>query len=357
MNLSIISFTGNGVELSLRTAEALEENSEIAGTVSLYTKCKHPGAAGQAAYVDCGIAQWAGAQLREQKALLFIGACGIAVRAVAPYLTDKLHDAPVLVMDELGRHIIPLLSGHVGGANALACGIGAAVGAEPVITTATDLNGRFAADLFAKRNDLWITDRAGIARVSSKVLAGQKITVSVEPGHERQGSRMPEGLAGIPYPPAGYADLVVSSEERDFDAGLVLRPREYIIGMGCRRGKSLEELEAFIKERIREAGILEEQLSALASIEQKKHEPGLLAWCQARRVPFLTYTARELWEAEGTFLGSSFVAETVGVDNVCERAAIKACKGAGSLVCGKYAKDGMTIAIAKRDWSVTFDET
>lgn len=354
MTLSIVSFTEQGKELSKRVAEALGEAPQMELEARLYTKCKAGMGQTDVPYVAAGISDWAGEQMGEQNAILFIGACGIAVRAIAPFLKDKLQDVPVLVMDEKGCHIIPILSGHVGGANGLACKVGGAVGAEPVITTATDLNGRFAVDLFAKRNGLRITDRAGIARISAKVLAGQGITVSLEPGHEQGQGRLPEGLTEVPYPPEGYADLVVSAQERPFEAALVLKPREYIVGMGCRRGKGLEELEAFVEENIRKANILPEEIYALASIVQKKEEPGLVALSRAWRVPFLTYRAEELREVEGAFQGSPFVAETVGVDNVCERAALRACGAGGRLVYGKHARDGMTIAVAKRNWSVNF---
>ena len=103
-------------------------------------------------YVEEGMGEWAGKQMAEKHTLLFIGACGIAVRAIAPYITDKLHDSAVLVMDEGGNYIIPILSGHVGGANEIAVKIAVEIGAVPVITTATDINGKFAVDLFAKRN-------------------------------------------------------------------------------------------------------------------------------------------------------------------------------------------------------------
>lgn len=108
-------------------------------------------------------------------ALIFIGACGIAVRAIAPWIMDKLHDSPVLVADEMGKYVIPLLSGHVGGANELAVRLAGALGAIPVITTATDLHDSFAVDIFAKRNDLRICNREGIAKVSAKYWQARKL--------------------------------------------------------------------------------------------------------------------------------------------------------------------------------------
>ena len=121
MKLGIISFTNNGLELSKRVAESLMENTGI--TTSVYTKCslvKTHDTKTNAVFVEKSIADWTKEQMQEKNSILFIGACGIAVRAIAPNLTDKLHDSPVLVLDEQGQYVIPLLAGHYGGANELA---------------------------------------------------------------------------------------------------------------------------------------------------------------------------------------------------------------------------------------------
>lgn len=352
--LSMISFTENGMRLAARLARLLGEDN-----CSLFTRCsayKRAGQADMVKFVDARIGEWAGEQMESGNALIFIGACGIAVRAVAPNLTDKLHDVPVLVIDEKGQYVIPILSGHMGGANELAARIAQRIGAEPVITTATDLNRRFAVDLFAKRNDLSVVNKDGIAKVSSKVLSGQEISVSVETGHLENPSHPPEGVRIVLYPPACPVDVVVSSEAGQFDAAILLKPREYVIGMGCKKGKEAEKIEDFIAKTMGEIGISCMQIYALASIDVKREEQGLLSWSRTRRIPFLTYTAKELGEVQGTFKRSDFVKEQVGVDNVCERAALKASGPAGKLVYEKRAADGMTIAVARREWSVRFDE-
>lgn len=338
MRLSMISFTENGKRLSERIAKLLENELEV----ELYTKY----GADLADNVKMSVGDWAKEQMRERKALLFIGACGIAVRAVAPHLTDKLHDVPVLVMDEKGKYIIPILSGHMGGANDLASRIAGKTGAEAVITTATDRNQKFAVDLYAKRNNLYIANKDGIVKVSSKVLAGKEVTISIEAGH---GITCEEtGVQLVPYPPAGFVDIVVTSKVDVYDASILLIPREYVIGIGCKRGKDVKEIDALISKTINKMGISIMQIFAVSSISQKRDEQGIIEWCRKEGIPFLTYTAEELQEVNGNFTESLFVKEQVGVDNVCERAAVKSCGENGKLLVPKIAENGMTIAIAMR---------
>lgn len=355
MQLSVISFTKKGIRLSEKVFDSFNLRN-----VKCFTKCKAALAEEEKrehiTYVSQSISKWAEEQMREKNCLLFIGACGIAVRAIAPYLTDKLHDSPVLVMDEEGQFVIPLLSGHVGGANEIARFLAEKMQAMPVITTATDVNRKFAVDIFARKNNLTITNKDGIAQISSKILNEEDITIAIEYGHWNTQKKLPQQIKMVEYPPKNPVDVVISSEKQDFCSKLLLIPKEYVVGIGCRRGKEEEKLWSWIQRNIRELGIAMEQIYAFASIDKKKDEESLLTIARKERIPFFTYSAKELECVQGNFQESEFVKETVGVANVCERAALLACGEGGSLVYEKHAEDGMTIAIAKRKWSVTFDE-
>ncbi|MCM1049754.1 MAG: cobalt-precorrin 5A hydrolase [Clostridiales bacterium] len=358
MRLSIISFTESGKVLSASIAETIENDLDI--EVYLYTKCHNyvdkavSLMSPHVEYVESSLADWTKERMREKDALLFIGACGIAVRAIAPFLTDKLHDVPVLVMDEKGKYIIPILSGHMGGANELARYIAGKMGAEAVITTATDINGKFAVDLFAKRNNLHIVNKDGIVKVSSKAIADEEITISIETGHEIIGVR--DGVRIVPYPPEQFTDIVVTSKDDKFDVCVILKPREYVIGFGCKKGKVIKEIESFIFDKLNELGISITQVAELASVSNKRGEQGIIDWCKKEGLPFITYTAEELEKVDGNFTASTFVKAQVGVDNVCERAAVKGCGECGKLIAPKTAENGMTIAVAKKEWKVCFDE-
>ena len=353
MKISIISFTENGEKLSERVSKKIGDRE-----TELFTKCTYfSGDSERVRKIDVPVACWAGEQMAKGNALIFIGACGIAVRAVAPHIVSKLSDSPVIVIDEKGEYVIPVLSGHIGGANELACRIAGCIGAVPVITTATDIRKKFAVDLFAKKNGLFIENKEGIAKISAKVLAGDKISLSVETGHMETEDGLPDGFYRLCYPPNEKADILITSEAGTFGRLLTLRPREYIIGAGCKKRKDPELFAAFIRNNIVKAGIREDQIYALASIDVKENEPAMVEWSQKRKIPFLTYSSEELLSAEGDFSESDFVKSQVGVGNVCERSAMKAAGPGGELILKKYAEDGMTIGIAKRRWRVRFDET
>ena len=384
MKLAIISFTENGIKLSQTVAKRLSGRK-----VTLYTKCSRYTAEDlKVQRVKESLQVWTAQRMAEGDALLFIGACGIAVRAIAPNLTDKLHDVPVLVMDEEGRYVIPILSGHVGGANELARELADLMDARPVITTATDVQKKFAVDLFAKRNHLEIMNKDGIAKVSAKALVGEQLTIAVrakniecyhpkfcevceEDFTEAENQLLREAsmhkqdqevcgveppLRLVPYVKNQQIDIVVSEMPDNKNALIWLRPRRYVVGMGCRKNKASEELLAFYQETLEQAMVEPGEVYALASIEKKKDEPGLLAISERMRIPFFTYTAEELNRVGACVHSSEFVKAQVGVDNVCERAAFAGCGVSGWLIYEKHAFDGMTIAIAERNWSVILDE-
>ena len=154
-----------------------------------------------------------------------------------------------------------------------------------MITTATDLNKKFAVDLFAKRNNLYIANKDGIVKVSSKVLAGKEITICIETGHEITCEET--GVRIVPYPPDRFVDVVVTSKDDVFDTSLLLKPREYVIGIGCKKGKKANEIDKFISKTINEMGISIMQIFALSSISQRVMNRGLLNGVEQKGFHFL----------------------------------------------------------------------
>lgn len=374
MKIRIISFTRKGAILSQKLKQSLADCHECI----LYTKCVHYRAAQQNqnendneneddngtfpdSIVTCvkqSTVDWAACAFREKEeenALLFIGACGIAVRSIAPLLRDKLTDCPVLVMDEEGNFVIPILSGHFGGANELARQIAQKMGAVSVITTATDINHLFAVDVFAKKNGLTIADKSGIAKVSSAILEGKTITMTIDGTY---GGNVPKEVQMVPYPPSEPVDVLAAVQsDQGMPEALHLIPKSIVLGMGCRKGKQFQEIDSFVREELQRQKIPFGAICALATIDRKKEEQGLLAFAEKYRLPFLTFSKEVLSQADGTFQSSGFVLKQMGVDNVCERAAVTAAGAGCRLRIEKSVKDGMTLAAAEKEWSVNFDET
>lgn len=316
-------------------------------------------------YISQNISDWTAAQMSEKKALIFIGACGIAVRAIASSVNNKLKDSPVIVIDELGKFVIPILSGHVGGANEFAVLLAALMNATPVMTTATDINNKFAVDVFAKKCRLAIVNKDGIAGVSSKVLAGEVVTMSVDwehiPAKHRslikafldEADMSADAIKTVGFPPAYGADIVVSCEKaKDPKNGSIyLKPTQFVLGIGCRRDTAFENIDRAIRQSLLKLQIDISDIDMIASIDVKKDEPGIKEFCERNRIEFVTYTADELMAVQGEFSASQFVREHVGVDNVCERAAVlvcsRECNKAGELIYKKHKYDRVTVAAAR----------
>ena len=290
---------------------------------------------------DMDLSIWTKEAFEGHIPLVFICATGIAVRTIAPYVTNKLSDSPVIVIDELGKNVIPILSGHYGGANDIANTLAKALNAGLIITTATDVNNVFAIDVFARENGFKIINKDGIKDISKKVLNGGKISIKTKIDNNIVG-QIPKEVEIVEK---GKADVTISDET---SAGFTLIPKRLVLGMGCKKGKSFKELLTFVTCEY-SIEYLRENLYAIATIDVKENEIGLIKLAQFFGAKFLTYTSKELQQVKGDFPASEFVKDTVGVSNVCERAAVL---GAGlstrNLVLEKTADNGMTLAAATR---------
>lgn len=305
--------------------------------------------------------EWTKECFQKRLPILFIGACGIAVRTIAPFVEDKRYDSPVLVMDDRGRYVIPILSGHLGGANELAKMLEMRCGCIAVITTATDIHEQFSIDLFAKDNGLLIIEKEGIVKVSSKLLKGENVTIAIDPNILHEGE-LPRQLKLVEFhlEENQSADIMIVTAEiyQNHNAlhgkDITLVTKDYVLGVGCKKGKTFEELLDFIKSVC--PIDWECRLNKITSIDLKRDEIGLIELAQYEKVPFVTYSSSDLMEIEGDFSTSAFVKDVTGVDCVSERAAVYgAGKELNCLLMKKIAKDGMTLALAKTKRShITF---
>lgn len=291
--------------------------------------------------------------------ILFVGAVGIAVRKIAHYVDNKLTDSPVVVMDEEGKFVIPLLSNHIGGGNALSKILADITCGQVVITTATDVNKVFSVDIFAKNNGLGIANKDGIKKVSSKILQGLKVSMAIHPEIEVDHEMLPDCIRLVDYtaknidilidmPPAVTRICEPEPVDEAKTAALTLVFKPYVLGLGCKKDTDYSKLEKFISKTLSDNGIDESLIASMASINLKKKEKCLLYYEARHRLSFATYTKDELEAVEGSFSQSDFVKSVTGVSNVCERAAMKLAGDGARLLLPKVAHDGMTLSVSLR---------
>jgi cobalt-precorrin 5A hydrolase len=332
MKVGIITFTERGFNLGTQLGELLGKE---AYQVSTYR---------------CGkdtLRTWTSSHFDSDEALVFVGAAGIAVRAIAPHLKSKTCDPAVLVIDEHGKFVIPVLSGHIGGANKLGLHIAKLLRALPVITTATDCNRVFSVDTWASERGIKILNPEKIKWASARLLAGEYVYLksffSVEGG-------LPDGIV---LTEEEY-DIVLTVRSRGRRDALRLVPPILTLGLGCQRGITADALEEAFEMILKKGSCYREAVYQVASIDLKTNEPGILEFCRRNSLPLITFTAADLNKVKGKYSSSDFVKKTTGVDNVCERSAVLA--GGGELYVKKNAGNGITMALAISPYNVRFME-
>ena len=332
MKIAVLYVTERGRLLSARIAACCGEH-----TVQRFCHTSHTDT--QAQSFESLSAQTA-ALFPGVQALVFVCAAGIAVRMIAPHIRSKAADPAVLVMDDGGKYIIPLLSGHLGGANALAEQLAARLGALPVVTTASDGSGVFSPDSFAAANHLTVTDLAIAKQFSAALLDGASIGLQTA----YPCRHVPPALTGKHCRMGIY--IGTDPAAQPFPVTLRLIPKDLVIGIGCKRDIPPAQLEAVILRTLQTAGLDPSRLYAAASIHAKAEESAIVSFCEAYRIPLRTYSAGELMAVPGNFSASAFVMEKMKTDNVCERSAVL-CSG-GTLLLPKTTANGAAIAVAQR---------
>jgi cobalt-precorrin 5A hydrolase len=341
MRINVIAFSTNGCRTAIRLKDALPEEDV---RIFAKTQCDTLGVE----RIQEKASEWTGRSFEECDAIVYIGAVGIAVRYIAPYIKAKTVDPAIVGMDEHGRWAIALLAGHIGGANALTARIAERMGAEPIITTATDLNGKFSVDTFATVNNLRIMGLRTAQDVSVRVLDGAFVGFTSEVPVKGD---LPNGLT---LADSGEFGVSISTDISKMPFGTTMRlvPMDMILGVGCKRDTDPEKMQEFVSEILKEDGIADQRVGAVCSVDLKKDEEAILSLAKRYRVPAHFYTSEQLMSLEGEFSKSDFVRSVTSVDCVCERSS-KMPFG-GEIIRKKTARDGMTLAICQRPMDVRF---
>ena len=297
--------------------------------------------------------------------LVFFLAAGAVVRLIAGLLGSKTTDPGVLVVDEEANFVIPLLSGHEGGANALARQVAAHLGATPVVTTASDTQAEFRlADL--EESFGWTAEPAEQFKPTALALVDrQPITIVQQVGHRGcwlDERRLPENVRVVAnVDEQAVAEHVIwitdrlagSAKDHDLQRVLWYRPKSLVLGVGCERGVSLEALEDGLRRTLQEHGYAFGSIAALASADIKRDEPAIVALAAKYGWDAHFYSAEELSQVAGIANPSAVVEACVGTPGVAEPAALLA-SGSEQLLVEKqrvaspFSPRRMTFALARR---------
>ncbi|ADH86282.1 cobalt-precorrin 5A hydrolase [Desulfurivibrio alkaliphilus] len=325
MKIGVLAMTAGGRKLAARLAAELE-GAELVP-------------------VDGGIkATLAGAWSRYQ-GLVCIMAAGIVVRAVAPLLRDKYHDPGLVVVDECGQHAISLLSGHRGGGNELARRVALLCRGQAVITTASEVLGLPALDLWAEDRQLVPATPEVMTRAAARLVNRGTLRVY----SEETADELPAGLEPVAEP--GAAELIISIHDHWPPGTLLLHPRCLVLGIGCNRGTPATELATAIDELLAAHRLAPAAIHNLASIDLKQDEPGLLELAASRRWPLVFYSKDELNQVAG-LKPAPAVLKATGAGGVSEPAALLS-SGNQQLMIRKQKWRNVTLALARANFTLS----
>lgn len=291
-------------------------------------------------------------------AFIFIMATGIVVRTLAPFIIDKRSDPAVVVLDEKAQHVISLLSGHIGGANALTKKLALQLGADPVITTATDVNEKMAVDLLAESLNLSMEPFDQLKYINAEIVQGRPVDFFIDQAltnapyyiKKLQACQIEAKLMEIKPATCFSGSSVILTEQVNMPNGagrLFLKPRKLAIGIGCRRDTTQPEILQAIQTACEKIGKSMHDIACIASTVVKKDEQGLIAASKTLAVPLYFYENVPMQQMIDLYNLdiSPFVTKQIGIGNVCEAAVLLASQSK-KILLHKTKLTKVTVAIA-----------
>lgn len=297
--------------------------------------------------VDGGIKSILEESFKNADGLIFISATGIAIRYISKFVKDKKMDPAILVIDDMGKFVISLLSGHLGGANELSNKIARDISAIPVITTATDGRGIEAIDMYSKRKNYHMLDMTSVKDVTAAMVNGEKIAIYSDYKEDINYNNFTliDSLDNIDNDIRAL--VIVSNKKIDLSLDIpytVLVPKDINIGIGCKRGVETSRIISAIYEVLDRENIYVESLRKMGTVEVKKDEVGILEAKDILNIPLEIFTIEELKKVESIFEGSEFVRKTIGVSCVSEPSAYLLGE---KMIVLKSVHNGITISISQ----------
>lgn len=279
-----------------------------------------------------------GRLMKEYNALIFAASTGIAVRAIAPFIKSKTEDPAVIVVDVLSKFTISLLSGHIGGANALTLKVSTILASTPVITTATDNLKIKAPDIIAKENGLIIDNLKKMKDISALLVASKKVAFIDEENliDIQEGYTSDLNAAGKVY----VTNKLMTLKDNE----LKLIRKNIVLGIGCRKNYDVDNMRNIVLEKLKEFYIDKRAVRIVASIDVKAEEKAIISLSDYLNAQFVTFTKEDIKTVEDMYEGSEFVEKNVGVKSVCEPS-VKL--SGGEILFPKMKINGMTLCIGK----------
>lgn len=351
MTAAILAVTKNGAQLALRIRNEWDKDAIV------YAKQGSCAEAGGCYYYD-RLADIIKDVYFRYDAIIFIGAAGIIIRMIAPCLQHKALDPAVLVLDEQATHVISLLSGHIGGANQLTLDLAALLKADPVITTATDVQAAPAIDLIAAKLQAAIFNFAAIKKINGALANKNKVAVYLSPQLKKYAFYKKIFLDETYFSVfdltedirISHAPCVIFSEQLrplTGDQCLLLSPRKLVAGVGCRKNVKKEQVLSALEKACGQVGMTVQDIACLTSTVVKKEEAGLLAAAESLHIPAYFFEHSKLQQMIDRYPIeiSPFVQAQIGVGNVCEAAALYGSK-VKKIVLKKNRYEKVTVSLA-----------
>jgi len=326
MKIAIITITEDAQKLAIKLAEDLKQDKKVI-SVKIFNKCVKKTLKNVFSEYDC---------------ILGIMAAGIMVRNICPLIKNKMEDPAILVMDDQGKHIISLLSGHFGGANDIALKIAQISGAEPVITTSTDVHGKMGIDSLARKYYLDIEDVSKIKTINSALINDKEVNLCVPEKYE---FIFRDQLVKKSYNPCKSLnnELKAVYEENS----VTLKPKKLVFGIGARKNVSKSKVQNAVFETVKLLNLSPERIDSFATAEIKKEELGIVKTALDLEVPLEIVVVNQIKSLKHPDCShSELVKEKFGIGGVCEPAALIAAGKNSRLVFKKTSYNGVTVAVA-----------
>ncbi len=353
MKIGLIAFTKDGAELCFKVKVILEGSGY---SCSAYANGRAVDA-GLLDPLETSLTLWAERALFTYDVIIFIGTTGIAVRAIAPYLRTKTTDPAVIVIDESAHYVIPIIVGHISGANRLAMEIAERLSSSAIITTPGNFTGRFSVDTWAVENNLYICNKDKIKDVNGSYMDGEHIGIA---GDFPVSGKVPVGVIpcskesmenGHEVPAVGvYVSL--SGEERPFEKTLAMIPRIVTVGIDCDPMEEFENIKQSVEFALDEYNISRKAIKRISSIDKNRKAPGILNLCKEYKVRYGCFGESELESVSQQ--SSLYKNAPVKITGVAERAAFLG-SVRGEILMREREINGIKVAIAIADWNIIFD--